>query len=65
MPQVKAAWIERFASRLLELQPHRTPLDAVRFASSTFHDALELEPGKAAEEYVLKTAPSEPHEPRP
>jgi hypothetical protein len=52
MPQVKAAWIERFASRLIELQPTRTPLDAVRFATSTYPEAPNVEPARAAEHFA-------------
>ena len=49
MPQVIAAWIERFAARALQLQPDRKPLDAVREAISMFDEGSDLAPEVAAE----------------
>jgi|APFre7841882630_1041343.scaffolds.fasta_scaffold151002_2 hypothetical protein len=54
MPQVIAAWIERFAIRSIELHPGTTPLEAVRAAVSTFPETSELKPEEAAEVYAAK-----------
>ena len=52
MSQITAAWIERFATRLIELQPHVFPLDAVRNATRAYHDASWSAPEVAAAVYV-------------
>lgn len=54
MPQVIAAWIERFATRALQLQPDRKPLDAVREAISVFDEGTDLSPEAAAEIQVQR-----------
>lgn len=56
MPQVIAAWIERFATRALQLQPDRRPLDAVREAISMFDEGSDLAPEVAAEIHVQRQA---------
>jgi hypothetical protein len=65
MSHVNAAWIQRFARRLMELQPSSTPLDAVRFASSAFQEQSEVGPDKAAEAFVLKTTTAQSIDTRP
>jgi len=61
MPQVIAAWIERFAIRSIQLHPDTTPLEAVRTAVSIFPEASELTPEAAAEMHAAKRgAPVEP-----
>jgi hypothetical protein len=54
MPQVIAAWVERFAARLIQLQPESTPLDAVRVAVATFRESPELTPEEAAEMHAAR-----------
>ena len=49
MSVIPAAWVEGFASRLIQLRPHETPLDAVRAATNTFDDSSMLPPEEAAE----------------
>jgi hypothetical protein len=56
MPQVIAAWIERFATRALQLEPDRRPLDAVREAISMFDEGSDLAPEVAAEIHVQRQA---------
>lgn len=56
MPQPVALWIERFATRLIQLQPQVRPLDAVRNATSAFESTSDLSPEDAAEVY-LASAP--------
>jgi len=56
MTQPVALWIERFATRLIQLQPQVHPLDAVRNATSAFESTSELSPEDAAEVY-LASAP--------
>jgi hypothetical protein len=61
MPQLTATWIERFATRLIQLQPDLRPLDAVRNATWAYPEASELTPEIAAEIYlVIADAPAEP-----
>ena len=52
MPQINAAWIERFATRLIQLQPDLHPLDAVRNATCAYREASELTPEDAAKIYL-------------
>ena len=52
MSQITAAWIERFATRLIELQPGVLPLDAVRNATCAYRDASRSAPEVAAAVYV-------------
>jgi hypothetical protein len=54
MPQVIAAWIERFAMRSIELHPDTTPLEAVRAALFTFPENSDLKPEEAAELHAAK-----------
>jgi hypothetical protein len=55
MPQVIAAWVERFAARLIQLQPESTPLDAVRDAVATFRESPpDLTPEEAAEMHAAR-----------
>ena len=49
MGVIPASWVEGFASRLMQLRPGETPLDAVRAATSTFEDSSMLPPAEAAE----------------
>jgi len=49
MPQVTASWIERFATRLIQLQPQIRPLDAVRNATAAYPVVAELTPEDAAD----------------
>ena len=51
MPEVIASWVERFATRLLQLQPGKVPLDAVRDAIAIFPEAGRLTPEDAAERH--------------
>ncbi len=62
MTQPVAAWIERFATRLIQLQPDVRPLDAVRNAATAFNDTSDLSPEDAAETYLASagTAKSAP-----
>jgi hypothetical protein len=61
MSQITAAWIERFATRLIELQPQVFPLDAVRNATCAYRDASLSAPEVAAAVYVAAGGPSLPH----
>ena len=45
-------WLGKFASRLLELRPRASAVSAMRCAVSTFHDAGDLDPRKAADSYA-------------
>jgi hypothetical protein len=54
VPQVIAAWIERFAIRSIELHPDTPPLEAVRAAVSAFPEASKLKPEEAAEIHAAK-----------
>jgi len=61
MPQVTAVWIERFATRLIQLQPDLLPLDAVRNATCSYPEASGLMPEAAAEIYMANVdSPAEP-----
>jgi hypothetical protein len=55
MPQVIASWVERFATRLIELQPEVRPLDAVRNATAIYPDVAAMAPEAAAEHFVSST----------
>lgn len=55
MPQVIASWVERFATRLIELQPEVRPLDAVRNATVIYPDVSAMAPEAAAEHFVSST----------
>ncbi len=52
MPQVIASWVERFATRLIQLQPNVRPLDAVRNAAQVYPDVSSMAPEVAAEQFV-------------
>jgi len=59
MPQITASWIERFATRLIELQPQTRPLDAVRNATAAYPwVAGQLTPEDAAHVSVAGEFPS-------
>ena len=49
MPQLTASWIERFAKRLIQLQPETRPLDAIRNATAAYPVAADLTPEDAAD----------------
>ena len=57
MPQ--PTWLERFAARLLRLNPELSALDAVQIAQQQYATASRLDPAEAAEIYVADTAPNE------
>ncbi len=61
MTIVHASWVEGFATRLMELRPGKTPLDAVRDATSTFEESSFLPPEEAAE--IFATSGDPPAEP--
>jgi hypothetical protein len=52
MSQPIASWIERFASRVILLQPAVLPLEAVRHATEAWDTTSELPPEQAAELYL-------------
>jgi len=54
---VHASWIESFATRLMQLRPAKTPLDAVRNATSTFQESSYLAPEAAAELFAAVDEP--------
>jgi hypothetical protein len=49
MAHVTANWIERFATRFIQLQPETHPLDAVRSATDAYSAGAELTPEDAAD----------------
>jgi len=57
MSQVTASWIERFATRLIQLQPETHPLDAVRSATVAYPVVAELTPEDAAAICVTANRP--------
>ena len=57
MTIVHASWIESFATRLMQLRPAKTPLDAVRDATSIFEESSYLPPEEAAEMFAAVDAP--------
>ena len=59
----KAQWLDRFATRLLELIPNVSIGDVQTRAGETFCDANDLTPEEAAEIYVRKLPPAEPGAP--
>ena len=58
MGVIPASWVEGFASRLMQLRPGETPLDAVRAATSTFEDSSMLPPAEAAEIFATHGDPA-------
>ena len=58
MSQVTARWIERFATRLIQLQPETHPLDAVRSATDAYSAVAELTPEDAAAISVAAESPA-------
>jgi len=52
-------WLERFAARLLRLNPELSALDAVRIAQQQYAMAARLDPAEAAEIYVARTTANE------
>jgi len=61
MSHVTASWIERFATRLIHLQPKIHPLDAVRNATVAYRLVAELTPEDAAD--ICAAGASPLHEP--
>jgi len=55
----KPTWLERFAARLLRLNPEFSALDAVQLAQQQYATASRHDPAEAAEIYVADTAPKE------
>ena len=55
----KPTWLERFAARLLRLNPELSALDAVLIAQRQYATVSRLDPAEAAEIYVADTAPNE------
>ena len=55
----KPTWLERFAARLLRLNPELSALDAVMIAQQQYATVSRLDPAEAAEIYVADTAPNE------
>ena len=55
----KPTWLERFAARLLRLNPELSALDAVLIAQQQYATVSRLDPAEAAEIYVADTAPNE------
>jgi hypothetical protein len=51
-------WFQRFAGKLLSLQPRMRPLDAVRQAMLSFPQAGRQDPEDAAQEYVAQESPA-------
>jgi hypothetical protein len=49
MPRIAAHWIRPFAARLIELNPHLQPLDAVRCAVLAHGSCGKLAPTMAAD----------------
>lgn len=58
MTIVPAAWVEGFATRLLQLRPGKTPLGAVFDATTVFADSADLPPEEAAELFDAAEAQS-------
>ena len=55
----KPTWLERFAARLLRLNPELSALDAVMIAQQQYATVSRLDPAEAAEIYVADTVPNE------
>jgi hypothetical protein len=54
-----ATWLARFASRLLQLKPELSALEAVRIAERQHAKVAHLDPAKAAEIYAKESAADE------
>lgn len=48
----KHVWLQRFGAHLMQLQPNMNALVATKHAIDTFHDAADLEPEEAADNFV-------------
>lgn len=49
----KHVWLQRFGAHLMQLQPHLNALvAATKHAIDTFHDASDLDPEEAADNFV-------------
>ena len=59
----KAQWLDRFATRLLELIPNMCIGDVQTRVGETFCDANDLTPEEAAESYARELPPAEPGAP--
>jgi len=55
----ETTWLERFAARLLRLNPELSALDAVRIAQQQYATASRLDPTEAAEINAAGTASNE------
>jgi hypothetical protein len=51
-------WFQRFAGRLLTLEPHLRPLEAVRQAMLSFPDSRLRDPELAAQDYAAHEWPA-------
>ena len=51
----KTTWLERFAARLLRLNPELSALDAVQIAEQQYATTSRLDPAEAAEIYDAGT----------
>jgi len=54
----KPIWLERFAARLLELNPGWSALDSVLIAQQQYATTSRLDPAEGAEIYLADTAPN-------
>lgn len=50
----KHEWLQRFGTRLLQLQPSLNAVLAAKHAVDTFHDAAHLDPERAAETFAIE-----------
>jgi hypothetical protein len=55
----KPVWLDRFAARLLHLQPRMSAVTAAEHAAATFPGAADLEPEEAAEVFAAEEPPGE------
>ncbi len=55
----KPTWLERFAARLLRLNPELSALDAVQIAQQQYATVSRLDPVEAAEIYLADTDPNQ------
>ncbi len=56
----KAAWLDRFATRVGALLEGTTPQVAYSYAEDTFAEASDLSPEEAADIFAQNTPPPEP-----
>jgi len=55
----ETTWLERFAARLLRLNPELSALDAVRIAQQQYEMPARLDPAQAADTYAAGTTSNE------